>query len=181
MLGLSLALLRGFALALGKPEDLFDHHVKGADTLSAVSLIRYPYLEDYPPVKTAPDGTKLSFEDHHDVSIITVLYQTPVPNLEVETPCGYQEVPTSGDCYLVNCGTYMAEMTNDYFPAPVHRVRYVNAERLSLPFFVHAGHGSRIEHFSPHDSQELNGSMDVSYGQYLELGLRELIVKNGRT
>jgi hypothetical protein len=25
--------------------------------LSAVSLIRYPYLEDYPPVKTGADGT----------------------------------------------------------------------------------------------------------------------------
>lgn len=72
---LSSVLLRGFALAVGKDEHFFDNYFKKEDTLSSVRLIRYPYLDDYPPVKTAADGTKISFDSHVDVSLITVLYQ----------------------------------------------------------------------------------------------------------
>lgn len=180
MCGLSSVLLRGFALALGKDEHFFDEYFKHSDTLSSSVLIRYPYLEDYPPVKLAPDGTQLSFEDHQDVSLITVLFQTPVPNLQVETPSGYQDVPTSGQCYLINCGTYMAHITNNYYPAPVHRVKYINEERLSLPFFVNLGHTSTIEPFTPHKNSE-SANKAVSYGQYLTEGLHKLIVKNGQT
>ncbi|MFF0161861.1 2OG-Fe(II) oxygenase family protein [Streptomyces sp. NPDC005263] len=180
MFRLSKALMRGFALALGKPEDFFDGPLSEADTLSAVSLIRYPHLEDYPPVKTGPDGTKLSFEDHLDVSMITVLFQTEVQNLQVETVDGWQDLPTSGDDFLVNCGTYMGYLTNDYFPAPNHRVKFINAERLSLPFFLHAGHSAVMEPFSPEDTgKELNPP--VMYGDYLQQGFHALIAKNGQT
>jgi isopenicillin-N synthase len=72
---LSSVLLRGFALALGKDEYFFDEYFKKEDTLSSVRLIRYPFQEDYPPVKIAADGTKISFDSHEDVSLITVLYQ----------------------------------------------------------------------------------------------------------
>lgn len=178
---LSSVLLRGFALALDKDEQFFEPYFTAADTLSAVSLIRYPYLEDYPPLKTGADGTKLSFERHADVSLITVLYQTPVPNLQVETSAGYPDIPTSGDCYLVNCGTYMAHITNNYFPAPVHRVTFINAERLSIPFFAHFGYNSTIEPFTPHDPRGISANTAVPYGQYLETGLRQLIVTNGQT
>jgi isopenicillin-N synthase len=178
---LSSMLLRGFALALGKDEQFFEPCFSRADTLSAVSLIRYPYLEDYPPVKTGADGTKLSFERHKDVSLITLVYQTPVPNLQVETATGYRDVPTSGDCYVVNCGTYMAHITNDYFPAPMHRVAFINAERLSIPFFAHFGWSSTIEPFTPHDPRGISANGPVPYGQYLEKGLQELIVTNGQT
>lgn len=51
MFRVSAALLRGFALALDKPEDFFEAYFREDDTLSAVSLIRYPFLKEYPPVK----------------------------------------------------------------------------------------------------------------------------------
>jgi len=178
---LSRALLRGFALALRRSEDYFDRHVILDDTLSAVSLIRYPCLEDYPPQKQAPDGTKLSFEDHRDVSIITVLFQTPIENLQVETPEGWLDLPVSADDFLINCGTYMAYLTNDYYPAPVHRVKWANAERLSLPFFVHAGYDTTLEPFHPADASESGGSRPIPYGEYLQHGLKALIEKNGQT
>ncbi|WP_249401391.1 2OG-Fe(II) oxygenase family protein [Streptomyces sp. PKU-MA01144] len=181
MLRLSTVLMRGFALALGKPEDFFDASLAEADTLSSVSLIRYPYLEDYPPVKTGPDGTKLSFEDHLDVSMITVLYQTQVQNLQVETVDGWQDLPTSEENFLVNCGTHMAHITHDYFPAPNHRVKFVNAERLSLPFFLNGGHNSVIEPFVPEGAAGQAKNEPVSYGDYLQHGLSALIVKNGQT
>jgi isopenicillin-N synthase len=181
MFRLSAVLLRGFALALGKDECFFEQYFTEADTLSAVSLIRYPYLEDYPPVFTGADGTKLSFENHEDVSLITVLFQTPVPNLQVETPTGYLDIPTSGDCFLVNCGTYMTHITNNYYPSPVHRVTFINAERLSIPFFAHFGYNSVIEPFTPHGPQGIIANELLPYGQYLQGGLHELIVTNGQT
>lgn len=181
MFGLSKTLMRGFALALGKPEDFFDAHLPEADTLSAVSLIRYPRLEDYPPVKTGPDGTKLSFEDHLDVSMITVLFQTEVQNLQVETVDGWQDLPTSGDHFLVNCGTFMGYLTNDYFPAPNHRVKFINAERLSLPFFLHAGQTTVMEPFHPEAVEGTEPNPPIEYGDYLQHGFHALIAKNGQT
>jgi isopenicillin-N synthase len=179
----SVALMRGIALALGKPEDFFDSEMSRGDTLAAVSLIRYPYLESYPPVKTAPDGTRLSFEDHLDVSLITVLYQTVVQNLQVETPAGWLDLPTSDRDFLINAGTYLAYLTNDFLPAPNHRVKFINAERLSLPFFFHFGNNSAMETFVPDGVPvpERGLSPVWQYGQYLRSSLRELIDKNGQT
>jgi isopenicillin-N synthase len=181
VLELSRLLLRGFSLALGRPEGFFDRHVTLDDTLSAVSLIRYPHLDDYPPVKVGPDGSRLSFEDHEDVSIITVLFQSPVANLQVESPAGWLDVPTSASDFLINCGTYMAHLTNGYYRAPVHRVKWVNAERLSLPFFVHAGEGTTLEPFEPAGATGEGGNRPIRYGDYLQHGLQSLIDKNGQT
>ncbi|MFC6091784.1 2OG-Fe(II) oxygenase family protein [Saccharothrix lopnurensis] len=181
MFTLSKGLMRGFALALGKDELFFEPELRESETLSAVSLIRYPRLETYPPVKTGPDGEPLSFEDHFDVSTITVLFQTAVQNLQVETVDGWRDLPTDSDNFLVNAGTYLAHLTHDYFPAPLHRVKFVNAERLSLPFFFHAGNDTLIQPFSPDGAHEGEPNEAVSYGDYLRHGLTALIKKNGQT
>jgi isopenicillin-N synthase len=178
---LSSLLLRGFAIALGRDESFFDPYFTIEDTLSAVSLIRYPYLEHYPPVKTGPDGVKLGFEHHQDVSLITVLYQTPVPNLQVETDAGYLDIPTSAEHFLVNCGTSMAYITNDHYSAPVHRVKFINAERLSIPFFANLSYKSAIEPFVPPQGRQTGRNRAVPYGEYLQHGLLDLIRANGQT
>ncbi|MDM5179170.1 2OG-Fe(II) oxygenase family protein [Massilia sp. DJPM01] len=181
MLALSRALLRGYALALGKEEGYFDVHVTPADTLSAASLIRYPYLDDYPATIIGADGTRLSFESHVDVSLLTVLFQTPIANLQVETADGWLDVPVSGEHFLVNCGTFMEHLTMGYYRAPLHRVKWVNAERLSLPFFVHAGNDATLQPFNPHAKARAGPNPDVAYGAYLQHGLAELIRRNGQT
>lgn len=179
----SQAILRGYALALGKDEGFFAQYLKKEDTLSAVSLIRYPYVDPYPPaaIKTADDGTKLSFEWHYDVSLITVLYQSQVENLQVLTSEGWRNIPANDDCFLVNVGTYFAHIVDDYFPAPKHRVKWVNAERQSLPFFVNLGWNDTIEPFVPHDEGKRPSKAPLSFGDYFHNGLQELINKNGQT
>ncbi len=177
----SALILRGFAIALGRDETFFEPHFTKDDTLSAVSLIRYPYLRDYPPLKTGPDGEKLGFEHHQDVSLITVLYQTAVPNLQVATDEGYLDIPASDQHFLVNCGTYMAHLTSGYYPAPVHRVKYINAERLSIPFFANLSYKSEITPFVPPQYAHASTNAPVSYGEYLQRGLLDLIRANGQT
>ena len=179
---MSLMVLRGMALALGKPEKFFDAYFRKDDTLSSVVLIRYPYLDPYPPVHVAEDGTKLSFEWHEDVSLITVLYQSNVQNLQVLTDLGYQDILANDDCFLINCGTFMDYITKGYFSAPKHRVKWINEERQSLPFFVNLGQHTRIQPFTPHhEDQDHSIDQPMSYGEYLSGGLKALIVKNGQT
>ncbi|OGM40345.1 isopenicillin N synthase [Aspergillus bombycis] len=155
-----------------KEEDFFSRHFKKDDALSSVVLIRYPFLDPYPPaaIKTAADGTKLSFEWHEDVSLITVLYQSNVQNLQVETPQGYLDIEADDTGYLINCGSYMAHITNNYYPAPIHRVKWVNEERQSLPFFVNLGFDETVQPWDPLDPNGKTNKEPVSYGQYLQNG-----------
>ncbi|KAK2595221.1 hypothetical protein QQS21_007074 [Conoideocrella luteorostrata] len=179
----SSALLRGYALALNKDEDFFARHFRKEDTLSSVVLIRYPFLDPYPEpaIKTADDGTKLSFEWHEDVDLITVLYQSDVQNLQVKTPQGWLDIEPDDTGYLVNCGSYMAHITDNYYPAPIHRVVWRNEERQSLPFFVNLGYEDKVE---PWDAAGKGVKPDreaTTYGDYLQNGLLGLIKKNGQT
>ena len=178
----TLKVLRGMALGLGKEEKFFDEYLLKKDTLSSVALIRYPYLDTYPPVKVADDGTKLSFEWHEDVSLVTVLYQSQVQNLQVLTDLGYQDILANDNCFLINCGGYFDYITKGYFRAVRHRVKWINEERQSLPFFCNLGQHTKIKPFTPHhEDQDEDPERIMSYGEYLAYGLRALIVKNGQT
>ncbi|OAQ67222.1 isopenicillin N synthase [Pochonia chlamydosporia 170] len=179
----SSALLRGYALALDKDEDFFTRHFRKGDTLSSVVLIRYPFLDPYPEpaIKTAEDGTKLSFEWHEDVSLITVLYQSDVQNLQVKTPQGWLDIEADDSGYLVNCGNYMSHITDNYYPAPIHRVKWVNEERQSLPFFVNLGFDDAVVPWDAAGTGKEPAGETISYGNYLQNGLLGLIKKNGQT
>lgn len=179
----SSVLLRAFALAMGKEERFFDQFFKREDTMSSMRLIRYPFIDPYPPgaIKTAADGELLSFETHTDVSLLTVLYQPQVANLQVDTPEGYKNIPASDDCFLVNGGLFLQRISNDYYKAPLHRVRYVNAERLSLPFFVHLAWDSVIEGSSPDNPSAPPAYPTLSYGHFFQEERQVLIKKNGQT
>jgi isopenicillin-N synthase len=63
----------------------------------------------------------------------------------------------------------------------MHRVAFINAERLSIPFFAHFGYNSVIEPFTPHDPQGIRANELLPYSQYLQSGLHELIVTKGQT
>lgn len=126
-----------------------------------------------------------------------------VANLQVEMPDGYKNIPSSDDCFLVNAGGYMAWITGNYyrvsvdtaftnnfeqsietsiFPqAPIHRVKFVNAERLSLPYFVMLGYDSTIEPFVPHNPLAKAKSAALSYGDYFTKARVDLVVSNGQT
>jgi isopenicillin-N synthase len=182
MFEVSQALLRGFSLALGKEESFFDSFFKRETTLSSLSLIRYPFLENYPTVKTAQDGTLLSFDDHYDVSLVTVLYQSQVSNLQVSLADGsWRSIRANDTCFLVNGGTFMEYITHGFFKSPFHRVKLVNAERQSIPYFVNLAHESVVPPFVPFCDAAAPTRAPVPYGTYLAEGLQALIKKNNHT
>lgn len=156
--------MHGFAFALEKDDD----HISKEDSLSSVVLIRYPYLHHPLPPKIACNGTRLSFGEHQDVSMITVLHQTSVPNLQVQTEAGFLNIPPKKDCFLVNCGTYMAHVTNNFFRAPLHRVVFSNTERLSIPFFLNLAHRSMIDPFQPKGEEFVPDNVPVQVWDLVE-------------
>lgn len=180
MFALAEAILSGLALAIGKEENFFKPYFTKEDTLSCQRLIRYPYLEEYPPRLIAEDGTELNFGSHVDVSLISIGYLPFCDPIQVEFNGKYYDIPGSDDPLLVNIGGFFELLTKGYFKSPVHRVKWFNIERLSLPFFVNLSYNSEIKPFWPEDFEETN-EPSLKYGEYLENGINNLIKTNGQT
>ena len=75
MLELSRVILKGFALALCKDENFWDHKVKYDDTMTTMVMLYYPFKEDIVPVNVEEDGTQLRLVNHKDWELITILLQ----------------------------------------------------------------------------------------------------------
>lgn len=180
MINLASKLLQGFALSLGKDQQFFDQYLTAKNNLSAIAFIKRPFMEKCPEVQKDKGGTKVCFGEHKDVSLISIAFQTPIANVQVKIDGEYFDIPASDEYLLVHCGSYMSYITYDYFPAMDHRVRFVNAERLCLPFFVDLDYEAKIEPFLPHDSLQSAGRDPIEYGEYLQKARNDLLIKNGQ-
>ncbi|HET9629247.1 MAG TPA: 2-oxoglutarate and iron-dependent oxygenase domain-containing protein [Novosphingobium sp.] len=118
-------LLRAFALALGQPEDAFDHLVTMPP--SQLRLIHYPHD---PAAADAP-----GIGAHTDYELFTLLLATG-PGLEVMNQAGaWIDAPPVPDALVVNIGDMLEYWSAGRFVATSHRVRKVGAERWSFPLF----------------------------------------------
>ncbi|SDS51887.1 Isopenicillin N synthase [Halopseudomonas xinjiangensis] len=125
VLALSQQLFRGFALALGLPEDAFTKHVTTPP--SQLRLIHYPFNPD------AADRPGIGA--HTDYECFTILLPT-APGLEVLNGAGeWIDVPLMKDAFVINIGDMLEVLSNGLFVATSHRVRKVAEERYSFPLF----------------------------------------------
>lgn len=123
---LSLTLFRGFALALGLPEDAISQHVTHPP--SQLRLIHYPYSAQA-PVDRPGIGA------HTDYECFTILLPT-APGLEVLNGAGqWIDVPLVEGAFVINIGDMMEVLSNGTYVATAHRVRKVAQERYSFPMF----------------------------------------------
>lgn len=167
MVYLTQVLLRGFALAAGKEENFFQDKIKIDDTMSTLRLNFYPFLDNIDAVEIAEDGTRLGCETHQDGSLLTILYQ-PIEGLQVEDDTnGWIDVPPSDSNFVINTGKLMSRWTNGVFKAANHRVKFVNKERVSVPFFAEPYFDCSIESFTPKNSDILIEYQNIIYGNYL--------------
>ncbi len=122
---LSTLVFRGFALALGGPEDLFLRHVSVPP--SQLRLLHYPYNP------TASDRPGIGA--HTDYECFTLLRPT-APGLEVMNSAGqWIDAPLVEGAFVLNVGDMLELWTNGTFVATSHRVRRVTQERYAFPFF----------------------------------------------
>lgn len=128
------ALLRGFALALGEPPDVFAPFLTRPP--SQLRLIHYPYNP------AAADRPGLGA--HTDYELFTMLRST-APGLEVMNELGvWIDAPPIPEAYAVNIGDMLELWTNGEFVATSHRVRKVREERYSFPLFFSLDYQTRI-------------------------------------
>jgi len=129
-------LFRGFALALGLPEDNFTRRVNRPP--SQLRLVHYPYNP-----KATDDAPGIGA--HTDYECFTILRPT-APGLEVLNGAGeWIDVPLVDDAFVINIGDMMEILSNGAFVATSHRVRKVAEERYSFPMFCNLDYDCQIE------------------------------------
>lgn len=128
-------MFRGFALALGLPEDTFAPLTR--QPTSQLRLIHYPL--DPNPVADRP-----GIGAHTDYECFTILLPT-APGLQVQNNAGeWVDVPIVEDAFVINIGDMLEVMSNGHFVATAHRVRKVAEERYSFPLFCACDYNVRI-------------------------------------
>lgn len=128
-------IFRGFALALGLPEDHFEPHLTRPP--SQLRLIHYPFDPD------AVDQEGIGA--HTDYEFFTVLRST-APGLEVRNGRGeWIDAPPVPGAFVVNIGDMLEVWTNGEFTATAHRVRKVSEERYSFPYFASCDYWTVVE------------------------------------
>jgi isopenicillin N synthase-like dioxygenase len=143
--GLSLTLMRLFALALGLDEHWFDDKVdKHMTTL---------VIQNYPDQVEPPRPGQLRCGPHSDYGSLTILKTENKPGgLEVKTKSGeWAPVQVIPDTVIINLGDLMAQWTNDRWVSTMHRVvnpprdKAVGSRRQSLVFFHQPNYDALVE------------------------------------
>ena len=123
---LSLVLFRGFALALGLPEDSFIRNISTPP--SQLRLVHYPFNPDAP-------ADRPGIGAHTDYECFTILLPT-ADGLEVMNGAGeWIDAPVMPGAFVINIGDMLEVLSNGNFVATLHRVRKVTQERYSFPLF----------------------------------------------
>lgn len=119
-------LMRGFALGLDLPADVFLR--SGGRPLSRASFVYYP------PVDETGGEPAYGAGPHTDFGVLTVLCQDSAGGLEVESLDGaWIPAPPVPGALVVNVGDLLARWTNGLYRSTPHRViNRSGRERLSL-------------------------------------------------
>lgn len=148
---LSLTLFRGFALALGLPENAISQRVNHPP--SQLRLIHYPF-------KPGAPADRPGIGAHTDYECFTILLPT-APGLEVLNGAGqWIDVPLVEGAFVINIGDMMEVLSNGTYVATAHRVRKVAEERYSFPMFCACDYDTVIEPIA----QLLDPSTPSRYG-----------------
>jgi isopenicillin N synthase-like dioxygenase len=133
---LSLVLFRGFALALGLPEDSFIRKISTPP--GQLRLVHYPFNPDAP-------ADRPGIGAHTDYECFTILLPT-ADGLEVMNGAGeWIDAPVIPGTFVINIGDMMEVLSNGNFVATMHRVRKVTQERYSFPLFCALDYDTIIE------------------------------------
>ena len=148
--------LRGFAIGLGHAAgrgdadaDYFDRAMRVGEPMSCLRFNFYPVVSaDGTPVRTSKiDHQKagLACEEHRDMTLITLLDQGDVGGLQIFQDDQWKDVPVTPGALVVNIGGGIQRWTNDALVASTHRVRLVDSQRISIPFFLEAAYDTPMD------------------------------------
>jgi isopenicillin N synthase-like dioxygenase len=134
------------ARALGLDEGFFDD--KTDHSIDTLRVNYFSATRDTPPARPGQFG----LGPHTDYGIITLLYATPVPGLQIaDSEATWHDIMPTVGTLIVNLGDMTAQWTNDRWRSTIHRVVPLRStdgrriERLSVPFFREGNFDNLIE------------------------------------
>jgi isopenicillin N synthase-like dioxygenase len=116
------------SLFMGQDENfLFEMTKKGDSVLRAL----------YYPQTSIKD--RIWAAEHTDIDLFTILPMATEEGLQVLYNGQWLDVQVPENCFIINCGDMLENMSNGYFKSSVHRVisKGNNKERFSIVYFVH--------------------------------------------
>lgn len=126
-------LLRGFAMGLGLPEDIFVKHV--TKPTSQLRLIHYWETDTVTTAEEQAKQKRMGIGAHTDYELFTILLPT-APGLQVLRNDGeWIDAPPIDGTFVINIGDMLENWSNGIYIANSHRVDRVNEERYSFPLF----------------------------------------------
>ncbi|WP_041521745.1 isopenicillin N synthase family dioxygenase [Gilvimarinus agarilyticus] len=158
-LNVSQSLFRGFALALGLPEDTLTKLVTTPP--SQLRLIHYPFNASAPQDRPGIGA-------HTDYECFTILLPT-APGLEVLNGAGeWIDVPLVDNAFVINIGDMLEVLSNGEFVATSHRVRKVQEERYSFPLFCACDYDTVISPLlAAKEADDQNRYAAINCGEHL--------------
>ncbi len=133
--------------------DLIDDCLGVPDLLSAAfrpahsSFLRLNYYPVADPM-AGEQASKAGLGVHHhsDAGVLTLLWQSGVPGLQVYRDGYWHGIEPIADAFVVNIGDMVQVWSNDRYKAPLHRVVAMDeVDRFSFPFFHNPAYGAIVE------------------------------------
>lgn len=84
----------------------------------------------------SPSGADHGVGEHTDYGLLTLLATNGEPGLQIRTNAGWVDAPSDRGLLILNVGETLSTLTGGRLPAALHRVRPVDADRRSYPFFL---------------------------------------------
>jgi len=144
--GVCSELMRGAALALGQPEDVFAPYFADADTAMKLKCCSYPTAES---TACGAEPESHGVGPHKDYGFLAVI-ESDVAGLQVLDRKGeWFSVPLLEGAFVVNGGELLELASGGAFMAATHRVAATGADvgraRLSLCFFYNPGFNTVVQ------------------------------------
>ncbi len=127
------------SLFMGQEENfLFETTKKGDSVLRAL----------YYPQTSIKD--RVWAAEHTDIDLFTILPMATEEGLQVFYNGQWLDVKVPENCFIINCGDMLENMSNGYFKSSVHRVisKGNNKERFSIVYFVHPRDEDKLDPLS---------------------------------
>lgn len=160
----ALTILDACSLYIGKPVHYFREMAQGD------SLFR---MLKYPAIPESYRGPRVRTKAHEDLGMLTVMCEPTADGLEFLGPDGtWNRISDLKGKFLINVGEMLADMTNDLFHSPIHRVvgpDQRNENRFSLIAFIMAKNETFMGHL--HHSKKIHS---LSVKEYLALKIPQL-------
>ena len=143
---LGLELLREIVAPFGRDAESVDADFR--DHTSFLRLNYYPTCPN-PALADAADsapGGELGISRHTDAGALTVLLQDDIAGLQVQHRGRWTTLAPRRDAFVINVGDVVQVLSNDAYPAPLHRVlASSDDDRLSAAYFLNPAYSMNYE------------------------------------